>query len=54
MHVQNGQIPKLSAIVDDSDSDEEPDAVVHIPINKVKLVRYCDSYLGSLLSDVEL
>ena len=36
--MQNGQIPKLSAIVEDSDSEEEPDAVVNIPINKVKLV----------------
>ena len=38
LDAQNGQIPKLSAIVEDSDSEEEPDAVVHIPINKVKLV----------------
>lgn len=24
--------------MDDSDSDEEPDAVMHVPLNKVKLV----------------
>ena len=35
---QNGQIPKLSALEVDSDSEEEPDAVIHVPINKVKLV----------------
>ena len=37
--LQEGKpIPKLSAILEDSDSEEEPDAVVEINANKVKLV----------------
>lgn len=31
-------MPKLATIMEDSDSEPEPDAVVNIPINKVKLV----------------
>lgn len=36
--LQNGQVPQLKDLVGDSDSEPEPDAVVHVPINKVKLV----------------
>ena len=36
--MQNGQVPKLAALVEDSDSEPEPDAIMQIPLNKVKLV----------------
>lgn len=35
---QTGTIPKLSAILEDSDDEEQPDAVVVVPHKKVKLV----------------
>ncbi|EIE20889.1 DnaJ-domain-containing protein [Coccomyxa subellipsoidea C-169] len=33
-----GKIPKLDEILDDSDEEPEPDAVIEIPLKKVKLV----------------
>ena len=38
MCVQSGIIPKLDAILEDSDAEEEPDAIVVVPHKKVKLV----------------
>ncbi|KAK9835168.1 hypothetical protein WJX81_002811 [Elliptochloris bilobata] len=34
----DGKIPKLEAILAESESEEEPDAVVEIPANKIKLM----------------
>ena len=36
--LQTGTIPKLSVILEDSDEEEEPDAIVVVPHKKVKLV----------------
>lgn len=36
--MQEGKIPKLDEILDDSDEEPEPDAVIEIPLKKVKLV----------------
>ena len=35
---QEGKIPKLEAILDESESEEEPDATLEIPANKIKLM----------------
>lgn len=35
---QEGKIPKLNEILEDSDEEPEPDAVVEVPLKKVKLV----------------
>lgn len=36
--MQEGKIPKLDEILDDSEEEPEPDAVIEIPLKKVKLV----------------
>jgi len=36
--VQDGKIPKLDAILAESESEEEPDMVIEVPANKVKLM----------------
>ena len=36
--LQAGKIPRLDAILNDSDSEEEPDHVLQIPARKVKLM----------------
>ncbi len=35
---QEGKIPKLDEILEDSDEEPEPDAVIEVPLKKVKLV----------------
>lgn len=35
---QEGKIPKLEAILAESESEEEPDAVIELPANKIKLM----------------
>ena len=36
--LQEGKIPKLEAILAESESEEEPDAVIELPANKIKLM----------------
>ena len=36
--MQEGKIPKLAAILEDSDEEEQPDIEIQIPEHKVKLV----------------
>lgn len=36
--MQDGKIPKLDAILAESESEEEPDMVIEVPANKVKLM----------------